>query len=252
MRPVGGLCLSISGHLLLALLLLAMPLLQPYERYSEPVIFVNLDRLPPVAERTSRPPQEPPGPEPIRPAPIPAPSRIIPEASRLPSPRPASPAVEPIETPRSTTLITPWPEPFIPPLPKGPAGPESHVPAPPAAAERETIAREPVRSANEDRVDLDRPAESDYARLVRRRIMENLAYPAAARRRGQAGAVRLRFELDSEGRLVRSSVESGSGIPALDRAAVESIRKSAPFPAWTGSEPLSNRVFFITLRFHLN
>lgn len=251
MRPAGGLCLSLSGHLLLALLLLAVPLLQPHERHLEPVIFVDLDRLPAI-EKAARKPAAPPRPEPLRPPPATGNPAAAPEAARTPLPRPVPRPLEPGETIQPATPAAQRPAPTVPALPASPAVPVTVAPAPPVTVDRGSIPPETARTAPEDRVDLDQPAGSDYARLVRRRIMENLVYPAAARRRGQEGAVRLRFELDAGGRLLRSSVERESGVPALDRAAVEAIRKSAPFPAWTGSEPLPNRVFFITLRFRLN
>lgn len=50
------------------------------------------------------------------------------------------------------------------------------------------------------------------------------AYPAALKARGVRGAVRLWFLIDNEGRVARAAVETSSGHPALDSAAVHAAR----------------------------
>ncbi|WP_110969788.1 energy transducer TonB [Pseudomonas huaxiensis] len=56
-------------------------------------------------------------------------------------------------------------------------------------------------------------------------------YPEDARRRGLQGINRLRFVVDSEGRILSYSLAGGSGSAALDRATLEMIRKAQPVPA---------------------
>lgn len=56
-------------------------------------------------------------------------------------------------------------------------------------------------------------------------------YPASARSRRQEGLVQVAFTVDQGGRVTSSRVSRSSGIPALDQAALEMVRRASPVPA---------------------
>ncbi len=66
---------------------------------------------------------------------------------------------------------------------------------------------------------------------VRSAIDRHLVYPLRARRMGWSGRVLLAVELSALGELDQVRVMASSGFGALDEAAVESVRRAAPFEA---------------------
>lgn len=75
-------------------------------------------------------------------------------------------------------------------------------------------------------------------------------YPAAARRRGYTGTVLLTARVDAEGRVAALEVESSSGYPVLDRAALSGVRSWRFVPGTRGGRPVETRVT-IPVRFEL-
>jgi periplasmic protein TonB len=76
-------------------------------------------------------------------------------------------------------------------------------------------------------------AEYDgYYALVRRRIIEALTYPAAARRRSLAGTVQVELEIQPSGVISRVEIVASSSHRVLDDAAVDTVRSvgRVPFP----------------------
>ena len=71
--------------------------------------------------------------------------------------------------------------------------------------------------------------ERNYA-YIRDAIQHGIVYPAVARRMGWEGKVVISFLVLSDGSVRDVRVVQGSGHPALDRGAVEAVRKAAPFP----------------------
>jgi periplasmic protein TonB len=71
-----------------------------------------------------------------------------------------------------------------------------------------------------------------YYALVRRRIVETLTYPPAARRRSLTGTVQLELEVQPTGGISRVAVVASSSHRVLDDAAVETVRAlgRVPFP----------------------
>jgi periplasmic protein TonB len=67
---------------------------------------------------------------------------------------------------------------------------------------------------------------SNYAGLVQRKIARTRQRPAGGR-----GNVVISFSISSSGGLASASVARSSGISAVDAAALDHIRRSAPFPA---------------------
>ena len=70
---------------------------------------------------------------------------------------------------------------------------------------------------------------TDYVSQVYARINSSTDYPREAKMRRQQGKVGYRLTLSPQGALLSFDIDS-SGIPALDEAAREAIRRAAPFP----------------------
>ena len=75
----------------------------------------------------------------------------------------------------------------------------------------------------------DRDLERRYA-YIRDAIQQEIAYPAMARKMGWEGRVVVSFSVLSDGSVRDVRIVQGSGHSALDRGAVEAVRKAAPFP----------------------
>ncbi len=76
--------------------------------------------------------------------------------------------------------------------------------------------------------------ESRFARYLEewRREVERIGnehYPDEARREGLTGSLSLEVAVNADGTLAEITPRSGSGYPALDRAAANIVRKAAPF-----------------------
>lgn len=70
-------------------------------------------------------------------------------------------------------------------------------------------------------------------------------YPAAARRRGEAGTVTVRFQVDASGAVTAVRVAGSSGWRSLDEAAIGTIRSRWSFP------PGPPRDHLVDIRFEL-
>jgi TonB family protein len=66
--------------------------------------------------------------------------------------------------------------------------------------------------------------------LLNEKIKKNKLYPPSARQRGVEGTVVVFFIINEEGSLVTCRVEKSSGYSILDRAALNVIRRSLPYP----------------------
>ena len=66
------------------------------------------------------------------------------------------------------------------------------------------------------------------------------AYPDSARREGREGRVLLRALVDDQGRIKQLEINSSSGSDALDRAAVEAIKRWRFHPARHGERPVQS------------
>jgi protein TonB len=71
---------------------------------------------------------------------------------------------------------------------------------------------------------------SHYA-YIRKRIERALRYPRKAQRAGMAGRTLVRFMICDDGRVQQLEVVESSGYPLLDRNALKTVRRAAPFPA---------------------
>jgi len=77
----------------------------------------------------------------------------------------------------------------------------------------------------------ENPADG-YVRLVQETILKSVAYPMEARRANLSGSVVLSLHLASSGQLLNVVVSESSGHQLLDKAAVFTVKRLAPYPAF--------------------
>jgi protein TonB len=195
-------------------------------------------------------------PRPEAPSPVPAPpAPVAPVPAAMPDPLPAPPkettpvAANPAPPDRQAEVAAPRP-----PRPAG--GIERAAAAPgPGAVSGASVTTVPAvagfahgaspgassaRAATGAGADAEEPGvarakgqgrylERDFA-YIRDAIQQGIAYPAMARRMGWEGRVVVSFLVLSDGSVRDVRVVQGSGHSALDRGAVDAVRKAAPFP----------------------
>ncbi len=197
------------------------------------------------------PPPAPPAPKPAPPAAIPPAVTQAPEVA--PSPKPkvretpkAPPTVRPAPKPRPK----PEPEATADPVPAARPKPQAPTPSPALEPEREpespaesapsTAAPEPT-DAPSAAEGADARGESAEARAVdtyRAQLIETARrykrYPRVALDNNWEGKVVVRLAVGADGRIAALDVSASAGYPALDRQALEMIRKAkevVPLPA---------------------
>lgn len=154
------------------------------------------------------PPPAPKPPEPVKPKVIPPPKPVV---QNTPKPVAA----------KSPEVATPPPPPVIAAAPKAEAPPPTFV-APVAPPEP------PKPTVNQADVD---NAKNQYGNLLSREVAKHKQYPKIAQMRGWQGDVELDLQIDgSNGNLISSKVRTTSGFEALDKQALEMVKKAAPFP----------------------
>ena len=183
--------------------------------------------LPPAAMMIELAPPAAPRPAPAPPAPPQVQPEPEPERRIVEAPRPR------IEIPKPKPRPRPRPQPpkprTEPPKPQqvseaSEASSES-TQAAPAARPAET-ASAPVRAP------VSGPSQAEIS--WQSRLLAHLAryrqYPDAARRMHQEGTVKLRFQVDGNGRVLSYEVVGSSGHRILDRATQQMIRRAQPLP----------------------
>jgi len=99
----------------------------------------------------------------------------------------------------------------------------------------ETVAAEST-GYEESRDNIERveaPVEStpDLLPLILERIERAKIYPRSARKRGIEGTATVKFRINPKGNVEEINVVEPSGHSILDKAAVKTIKRAAPFPA---------------------
>jgi len=69
-----------------------------------------------------------------------------------------------------------------------------------------------------------------YSKLVQKRILENLVYPAEAKNAGFQGAVKLSLKLSPQGDILDAQVKEPSSYRILDDAALATAQATSPYP----------------------
>ncbi|MCX2721418.1 energy transducer TonB [Roseibium salinum] len=91
-------------------------------------------------------------------------------------------------------------------------------------------------------------AVSNYPGKVASKLRRSVRYPASAKRRNITGVVEVAFVVNSSGSVGSIRVVQSSGHAELDKAALDTVRRAAPFPqipagagrtSWPFSVPLS-------------
>lgn len=132
------------------------------------------------------------------------------------------------------------------------------APTPPKADE----AKQYVREVNNPRMkktgklgksgDSDTEIMSRYTQLASLWIRKFQRYPDDAHAAGQQGAVMVRIRIDRRGNIGYYALERSSGIPSLDRAALDMIRRANPVPAVPDDYPAGDTFeFLIPVNFSL-
>ena len=75
-------------------------------------------------------------------------------------------------------------------------------------------------------------------------------YPALSRRRGEQGVVVLRVRCDAQGRVTEVAVQSSSGSPRLDHAALQAVAAWRFKPARAGGRAVAGELE-LPIRFRL-
>lgn len=97
--------------------------------------------------------------------------------------------------------------------------------------------------------DAGNAAKSNYPGLVRRKLSRSLRYPRSARRKGLTGEVTVGFTVQSSGAATGARIVRSSGSPILDRAALETVGRAAPFPRIPANAGKTRWRFTIPLTF---
>lgn len=83
-----------------------------------------------------------------------------------------------------------------------------------------------------------RTSLSPLSAEIRSRIEQAKFYPDLARSQGIEGTVELLFTLSADGAVMEVKVLHSSGSPVLDNAAIEAVKRAAPYPVvedWPGT-----------------
>lgn len=228
----------------------------PLNRPIFPLVVALLEPPAPAAPKDP-PPLPPPA---IKPTPSPAAApqarpvaAFRAEAKRPPPASIASPAGAP--TPTAASLPAPAPMPLAPtsPAPALTATPAAPTPAasaialPPANASAPSSDANPAASAPSPRQAFapGSAGASETARRTGPRVDASWAgnaapgYPSSARRMGEQGQVRLDVHVGADGAVIDVQVRESSGSAALDRSAMQAVRKWRFRPATVDGQPVA-------------
>jgi protein TonB len=90
-----------------------------------------------------------------------------------------------------------------------------------------------------------------YLQSIYQKIEKYKRYPRLARDRGIEGSILVEFVLDSNGKLLHNQVLRSSGFKILDREALLTIRRAAPFPKLPAHQMAGQVVLKIPITFEL-
>jgi periplasmic protein TonB len=92
-------------------------------------------------------------------------------------------------------------------------------------------------------------AVSNYPGKVVSKLRRSLRYPAEARRKRLRGEAHVQFTVTRDGGVSGVRVVRSSGSPVLDQAALDTVRRAAPFPAIPGEAGRAAWPFTVPLAF---
>lgn len=127
-------------------------------------------------------------------------------------------------------------------------------PAPPAAPDESKVASVTPTTPAESQSGGSSSAEfsaaqSNYYRVLIAELKNALVYPDSARSEGLEGTVYLKILVQRSGRIKSYDIITSSGHPELDEAAVETLKKANPAPAFPDEIQESELNFGVPIRF---
>lgn len=224
--------LSIGLHLILAYI-------TPSLKFDTP--------KPPEHIEVELAPLKPPAPPKVEPEPIKPPEPVKPKIEPPPKvqpkllPKPVLAEPTPIKSAEPPPIATPTVTAPTPPVmtaaPKAEATPVITAPVSVQKAE-------PAPTPSVSQEDID-DARNRYGNLLQQQIAKHKQYPKIAQMRGWQGEAELDLHLDGNGNVLKSSIKTSSGFEALDKQALEMVKKASPFPA--PPDVLKGRAFNLTI-----
>ncbi len=220
------------------------------------------------------------------PAPVPPPLPAQPSAAVTPTasrdrttphiPQPVRPQLPALPAAAPALVTTPAPPP--PPAPRRLAEPAADGRAATIRPNRQEAGQQPGKQARPARAaqtariargggkaatagsrgSLDRPSLNagqrravlqSWGASIRARIARFKRYPPGARMAGQGGSVRVSLVVTRKGELRQLAIVGGSGVAALDRAALSAVRDAAPLPRAPANLPGRRFRFLLTITF---
>jgi protein TonB len=164
---------------------------------------------------------------------------LAPASKLQPEPEPVKPQAVPKQGPVTHHVIAPsqikapvahsQPEPVVEPNPPAVITAPTKLETPPTFTAPPPPPPEPV-TAEPSQQDID-AARNLYGNLLGREIAKHKQYPKIAQMRGWQGEVVVDIQLDKNGNVLSSNIQKHSGYEALDKQALEMVKKASPFPA---------------------
>jgi periplasmic protein TonB len=112
-----------------------------------------------------------------------------------------------------------------------PPAPQKSAPSRAASPSRAAAANSPGTSgAGGTRDAGGRAAVSSYFARIQAHLLRHRVYPPEARASGITGVAQVVFSLGRDGRVLSVSLARGSGHRVLDQAALDMVRRAAPYP----------------------
>jgi len=118
-------------------------------------------------------------------------------------------------------------------------------PKPLPIKEREEIIEEPTLSNKEEEQYVEQPLSQPstlydaYLAKINQRLQQYKQYPKQAKRRRQEGEIELEIRWLASGELIDVTISQSSGHKLLDKAAIKTVQRAAPFPkAPTQDKPI--------------
>ena len=178
---------------------------------------------PPAPEREQADPQ----PDPVEPQPEETPPDDAPPQPQAPPDPPPEP-LDPVDAAPDSipvTAITPPPVSSLPP---------DASPAPSLAGAGGQAGADNVPETGDRGPDITAGgfagARADYAAVLLAWLEPHREYPRAARARRQEGVVRLYIHIARDGAVLEARIETSSGHPRLDQAALHMVERAQPLP----------------------
>lgn len=171
-----------------------------------------------------------------------------PAGRALPRPRPRPPE------PRTSQEVNP----LVTPSPSLPVPAQSRAEAPPAAPGEPGLEAAVPRAAALPAGEMAPPTLSmawvemeAYQELVRLSVARQKRYPSRSRKRGIEGRAWVIFSIGPKGDLWALRLLKSAGHTPLDTAALEAVRRAAPFPPPPAGTPAEGLAMEIVIAFEL-